>query len=85
MSCWSIVPDVMSFLLPAQSHHLAPRGASIVETLRVIKLHMAETLEAFKSVFKRLSFQMRSYFVFALHTGFRRSKQMDLRWLTWIC
>ena len=56
MSCWSIVPDVMSFLLPAQSHHLAPGGASIVETLSVIKLHMAETLEAFKSVFKRLSF-----------------------------
>jgi len=42
---------------------------------------MAETLEAFKSVFKRLSFQMRSCFVFALHTRFRRSKQMDHRWL----
>ena len=67
------------FYFPLNRTISLPGGPSIVETLRVIKLHMAETLEAFKSVFKRLSFQMRSYFVFAPHTGFRRSEQMDHR------
>jgi len=43
------------FYFPLNRTISLPGGPSIVETLRVIKLHMAETLEAFKSVFKRLS------------------------------